>query len=80
MRPRRLVVEPDEAETLVRAPPEEGPGEPAEDAAAERLLAGEAAEQRVQQLGAEAAIEATAFLRRRRNEEIGSDDVHEGED
>ena len=80
LRPRRLVVEPDEAETLVRAPPEEGPGEPAEDAAAERLLAGEAAEQRVQQLGAEAAIEATAFLRRRRNEELGSDDVHEGED
>ncbi len=35
-------------------------GEAAEDAAAERLLAGEAAEERVEQLGAEGAIETAA--------------------
>jgi len=80
LRPRRLVVEPDEAEALVRAPPEERPGEAAEDAAAERLLTREAAKERVEQFGAKGAIEVAAFLWRRRDEEFGRDGVHGGED
>ena len=71
-----VVVEPGEPQALVGAPLEEGPGEAAEDAAAKRLLAGEAAKQRVEQLGAEGAIEVPAFLRGRRNEELGGDQIH----
>ena len=59
---------------------EEGAGEAAEHPAAERLLAREAAEERVEQLGAEGAVEAAALLRGGRREELGGDDVHGGEE
>ena len=59
----------------MRAAAEEGPCEAPEDAAAEGLLAGEAAKERVDQVGAEIAVEATALLRGRRLEDLGSDEV-----
>ena len=64
----RVVIDPDEPQMLVRAPVKEGPGETAKHAATERLLAREAAQQRVEQLGAERAIEPAALLGQRRSE------------
>src|SRR5207237_10491860 len=46
-------------------------------AAAKRRRAREAAKQRVEQLGAEGAIEATAFLGGRRNEKLGGGYIRE---
>src|SRR5438874_9331263 len=73
----RVVIDPDEPQMLVRATVKEGPGETAKHAATERLLAREAAQRRVEQLGAERAIEPAALLGQRRSEKLGGDDVHE---
>ena len=72
----RVIIETDKGETLVGAAEEEGAGKAAEDAAAVRLLAGEAAEERVEQRGAAVAVEAAALLRGGRHEELGGDNVH----
>jgi len=53
----RVVVEAEEAEAVMRAPAKEGPGEAAEHPAAERFPAREAAEEWIEQLGAEAPVE-----------------------
>ena len=58
----RVVIDPDEPQMLVRAPVKEGPGETAKHAATERLLAREAAQQRVKQLGAKRAMELETFI------------------
>jgi hypothetical protein len=75
-----VVVEADESEALVRAPAEEGMSQAAEDAAAERFLAGQAAEKRVEQLGAAIAVEVTPFLTGGRIEKLWRDEIHKGED
>ena len=72
---RCVIVDTHEAEPEVRAAAEEGPGEATEDAAAEGFLAAEAAEEWVDELGAEIAIEAAALLRRRRVEHLRWDEV-----
>ena len=59
----------------MRAAAEEGPGEAPEDAAAEGLLAGEAAEERIDELGAEISVEASALLRGRRLEHLWWNEV-----
>jgi len=51
-------------------------GEATENAAAEGFLAGEAAEERVEQLGAEGAVDVAALLRGGRDQEIGRGRVH----
>ena len=70
----RVVVEPREAEALVGAAEKERTGEAAEDAAAERLLTAEAAEEWVEQLGAEVAVEAAALARGWWDEQFGGHD------
>ena len=57
-----VVVEPGEPEAAVRAPQEEGPGQAAEHAAAERFLTRQAAEEAIEQLGAKPAIEPPPLL------------------
>src|SRR5438445_86619 len=69
------VVEADEAETLVGPLREEVLGEAAENPAAEGFLARQPAEQAVEQLGAEIAVQAAPLLCGGDLEELGRHDV-----
>jgi hypothetical protein len=74
----RPVVEPGEAEALLGAALEERTGEAAEDAAAERLLAAEAAEEPVEDRRRRVPVEVAPLSGRRRDEELGRYDVVHG--
>ena len=71
----RIIVYADEAEPEVPAAAAERPRQATEDAAAEGLLAGEAAEERIDELGAEISVEASALLRGRRLEHLRWDEI-----
>ncbi|TMA33220.1 MAG: hypothetical protein E6J79_18185 [Deltaproteobacteria bacterium] len=60
--------------------PEEGGGEPAEHAAAEGVLTGEAAQVAVEDLRARGAIEMAILVAAGRLEDLGRHDLHGGED
>jgi hypothetical protein len=74
----RIIVEPDEAEPDLSPPPQERSREAAEDAATERLPAGETAEEPVEKLRTGISIEVPALASGRRNEELGRDGVRYG--
>ena len=71
-----VVVEAREAEPLMAAAHAEEAREATEYAAAEGFLAGEAAEKRVEQFGAEGAVDAAALLWRRRDQQLSGNHVH----
>jgi hypothetical protein len=72
----RVVVEPGKPKPLVALALDESGGEVAEDAAAESVLAGEAAEEPVEQLGGQIAIEPAVFSRGERHQKLFGDEAH----
>ena len=70
-----IIVDPNEAELDVATATQERPGEASEDATAERLLADEATEQRVDEVGAEIAVEPTALARSGWPEHVGGNEI-----